>query len=296
MEGRAAAWSTRRVGPGLVVRQEGRRRVGAARCGPSRRARLGALPSVLSWTLTRTHLSAGPPWGGWSCHPGRAASSRVQELLDALVAPAAGTPAYSLAGSSSANSGDHHLCPAYRTMALALGRTEGAWPMGPDGRHGPLLRISLQGQRFLCKHFAEALFTRVKKWKHVTCLLNKSWCTRTFKNLTVKNRSTQMWSQPSCCELWPPCVKGYGRLSTPLASRLPQLPATCMLKAPPREKMPYFLGQGLDSQRHLVTAQPLWGRGAPSGCTDTVRQAGGWAPGVASVMSCDGVRTAVLRS
>lgn len=125
MEGCAAASSTRQVGPGLVVRQEGRRRVGAARCGPSRRARLGALPSVLSWTLTRTHLSAGPPWGGWSRHPGKAASSRVQELPDALVAPAAGTPAYSLAGSSSANSGDRHLCPVYRSTALALRRVHG---------------------------------------------------------------------------------------------------------------------------------------------------------------------------
>ena len=183
MGGRAAASSTRRVGPGLGVRQEGRRRVGAARCGPSRRARLGALPSVLSWTPTRTHLSAGPLWGGWSRPPGRAASLRVQ---DALVAPAAGTPACSLAGSSSANSGDRRLCPAYRSMALALRRTEGAWPTGPDGRHGPLLRISLQGQRFFCRRFVEALFTRVKKWKHFTCLLNKSWCIRTFKNLQLK--------------------------------------------------------------------------------------------------------------
>eukprot|EP00069_Balaena_mysticetus_P022634 bmy_14495T0 len=36
----------------------------------------------------------------------------------------AGTLAYSVAGSSSANSGDRHLCSAYRSMALALRRTE----------------------------------------------------------------------------------------------------------------------------------------------------------------------------
>lgn len=37
--------------------------LGAARCGLSRCARLGALPSVLTWTLTWTHLSNGPQWG-----------------------------------------------------------------------------------------------------------------------------------------------------------------------------------------------------------------------------------------
>ena len=45
---------------------------------------------------------------------GRAASSRVQELPNALVVPASETRAYSFAGSSTANSGNHGLCPMYR--------------------------------------------------------------------------------------------------------------------------------------------------------------------------------------